>query len=124
MKRILVIEDDRDCFALIASVLEPEGCRVSQAADAAQGLQAASSAPPDLLLIDVQLPDGNGFELLDKLRAQETLRTVPVLFITGTFTRSEMAARSKGLDRAAYLMKPFAVQDLVQAVRSLLKPER
>ncbi|MFH0962908.1 MAG: response regulator [Planctomycetota bacterium] len=82
-KRILVIDDEPDAVKGTAAVLEAGGYAVASARDGEAGLAAARKLQPDLILLDVQMPGKNGFEVFTELRADPALRNVPVVFVTG-----------------------------------------
>jgi EAL domain-containing protein (putative c-di-GMP-specific phosphodiesterase class I)/ActR/RegA family two-component response regulator len=107
--RILVVDDSPALRLLIRSVFELEGAIVFEAGDAAAGLSAFDVVGPDLVLLDVRLPDGTGFEVLEHIRRTSD---VPALFVTAATAVSDRIA---GLDRGAddYLLKPFSPDELV-----------
>src|SRR5215212_7589137 len=114
--RILVIEDERQLAGHITRALTRNGHCLSTTYDGAEGLQAALSDPPDLVLLDLNLPGLDGLSVLAKLReAQSTSR---VLILTA---RGEVEHRVKGLHAGAddYLTKPFSMDELVARVEAL-----
>jgi len=114
---ILLVEDEEPVARGVRFALEAEGWRVAWAADARTALERIASAPPDLALLDVRLPDMNGFDLCREIRRTHTF---PVLFLTA---RDEELDRVLGLELGAddYLTKPFAVRELIARVRALLR---
>ena len=120
VNRLLVIDDDHALVNLLKRFLEGEGFRVDAAYDHASGLSAALSGEHELIILDVMLPGGTGFELLKALRQQSS---VPVLLLTA---RGEAVDRILGLEIGAddYLAKPFDPRELVARVRAIFRRTR
>lgn len=116
--RILVVEDHARIQAFLKKGLEEEGYVVTVVGDGRQGLEALLADPPDACVLDVMLPELDGFEVLRRARAQGS--GVPVLLLTA---RGDLDDRVKGLNLGAddYLGKPFAFDELVARVRALLR---
>jgi two-component system, OmpR family, alkaline phosphatase synthesis response regulator PhoP len=120
MKRILIIEDDRDIVELVRYNLEKEGFRVSAAEDGASGLAQVKSSPPDLIVLDLMLPRLPGLEICRELRRDPKLPRLPILMLTA---RGDEADRVVGLEMGAddYVSKPFSPRELVARVKALLR---
>ena len=120
MNRLLIVDDDHALVNLLKRFLEGEGFRVDAAYDHASGLTAALSSEHELVILDVMLPGGSGFELLKALRQQSS---VPVLLLTA---RGEAVDRILGLEIGAddYLSKPFDPRELVARVRAIFRRTR
>jgi two-component system, OmpR family, copper resistance phosphate regulon response regulator CusR len=116
--RILVIEDERKTAAFLAKGLRETGFAVDLARDGEIGLTLAHARRFDLLIVDVMLPNKNGWEVVAELR-RDGIRT-PILFLTA---RDSVRDRVKGLELGAddYLIKPFAFSELLARVRSVLR---
>jgi len=116
--RILVVDDDTRIAASVRRALAYEGYKVDVAHDGAAALQAARSAVPDLVVLDVMMPGIDGIEVCRRLR--EAGDDTAVLMLTA---RADVSDRVAGLDSGAddYLVKPFAYDELLARVRSLLR---
>jgi len=116
-KTVLVVDDESRMVEFIAMNLELEGFRVVRAANGSEALEKASKEHPDLVLLDIMMPEMDGFETLEELR--ETT-SVPVIFLTA---KSEEVDRIKGLDLGAddYIAKPFSPRELVSRIRAVLR---
>ena len=120
MKRILIVEDDRDIIELLRYNLEREGYRVAHATDGASGLEAARRDLPDLLILDLMLPQLSGLELCQELRRAPRTAHLPIIVLTA---RSDEADRVIGLELGAddYVTKPFSPRELVARVKAVLR---
>src|ERR1035437_3695966 len=94
MKRVLLIEDDRDIVELVRYNLEREGFQVSAVTDGATGLAQVRKTPPDILLLDLMLPTLPGLEICKEIRRDQALNRLPILMLTA---RGEEADRVVGL---------------------------
>jgi len=114
---ILVVDDDRKIVALVRAYLEREGYRVVAAYDGRQALEKAHAEPPALIVLDLMLPELDGFETMRLIRADSD---VPVLMLTA---RSSLPERIIGLEKGAddYLPKPFSPAELVVRVKAILR---
>ena len=117
VRRILAIDDDREMIDLLVQSLAQEGFDVSTAHNGERGIDLGRQATPDLILLDVNLPDINGFEVLRRLRRESD---VPVIMLTA---RGEEVDRIVGLEIGAddYLPKPFSVRELVARMNAILR---
>ena len=119
MKRILIIEDDRQVRGNLAFVLKREGFDVSEAGDGIAGLAAARSDPPDLILCDIAMPGRDGLDVLRALRADPAVTAIPFIFITARATQADLRA-GMNLGADDYLPKPFTIEDLLAAIAARL----
>lgn len=115
--KVLVIEDEKQIRRFVRVALEAEGCQVAEAETMSQGLIEAGTRKPDLLILDLGLPDGDGIDLIRDLRSWSD---VPVLILSA---RSQENDKIDALDAGAddYLTKPFSVGELRARVRALLR---
>jgi len=117
---ILLIDDDPDLVKLMRTFFRFEGFNLREAAKRAEIMAAFRQPPmPDLVLLDVNLPDADGFDVLARLRQHAALKTIPVVMITAEATREAVL---KGLQAGAdgYITKPFEPDWVVTAVRQVL----
>ena len=117
---ILVVEDDRSLREGLAMNFQLRGYRVVTAADGDEGLRKAFDERPDLIVLDVMLPDGDGLDFTRELRADKRTRRLPLLMLTA---RGEPTDRVVGLEIGAddYLGKPFEPRELLARVKALLR---
>ena len=118
---VLVIDDDREIVQLVEVTLSGLGYSVQVAYDARQGIASVFCNPPDLILLDLNLPGRDGLTLLKDFRAVPELETVPVIMITGTGVTDvvSQAIQNKVTD---FIIKPFSVELLVERVAKWLPP--
>jgi DNA-binding response OmpR family regulator len=121
MSRILIIDDNKLVSMMLAEHLKLEGYDVELAEDANQGYAAAIEFQPDLILLDVQLPDVIGFDLIRIIKNREDLHDIPIMMITGT--AHSTAEKVKGFQLGAddYVLKPFEMPELIERVKALLR---
>jgi len=117
-QQILVVEDEPQIAKILKIELEYEGYEVVVAYDGKEGLQAAFTRKPDLILLDVMLPEMNGIEVLRRIRKENNL--VPIILLTA---RNLTMDKVTGLDQGAndYITKPFEMEELLARVRSCLR---
>ena len=118
--KILVIEDDAVARADLEARLAANGYIVARAADAASALTVVNRERPDLILLDLGLPGGDGFLVLDRLRKIAALAVIPVLVITGR-SDAETRKRVEALGVAPLLAKPVETEVLLAAIRAGLE---
>ena len=117
---VLVVEDDRDLCNLLDYNLTRGGYRVDVIGRVRGGLERIRGSRPDLIILDVMLPDGDGFDLCRRIRADPGLASIPILFLTA---RSEEADRVMGLEIGGddYITKPFSPRELLARVKAHLR---
>jgi DNA-binding response OmpR family regulator len=118
--RVLVVEDDPDIAELVARYLEKAGYVTTRVASGRDALDAVRTRAPDLIVLDVMLPQLDGLEVCRLLRAAEATAAIPIIMLTA---RAEESERIVGLEMGAddYLPKPFSPNELVARVRALLR---
>ena len=121
-KRILVVEDDADNRRIVVKVLTLEGYETLEAADGRAALALARSARPDLIMMDLGMPDVDGLEASRQLKADPRSADIPIIALTAFAMRGdEERARKAGCD--GYLSKPCRPQTIRETVRRFLDPE-
>ena len=118
-QRILVIEDQEDNRQILRDLLTNAHFEVIEAVDGEAGLAAATTHRPDLVLMDVQLPGMDGYEVTRRLKADTRLQSIPVIAVTSyALAGEEETARAAGCD--AYIPKPYSPRQLLAKVREYL----
>lgn len=120
MKKILIIDDDPDILSLVSFNLEKAGYKTVTASDGVQGLELTRKQTPDLVVLDVMLPEFSGLEVLKTLKFDSALKRIPVVLLTA---RGEELDRVLGLELGAddYVPKPFSVRELLLRIRRILE---
>ncbi len=118
--RILVVEDEPDVGELIRYNLAKEGYEVVKASNGVEALRQAREANPDLVLLDLLIPQLNGWEVCRRLRQDAATRAIPIIIVTA---RAEEGDRVLGLELGAddYVTKPFAVRELIARIRAVMR---
>jgi DNA-binding response OmpR family regulator len=121
-RQILVVDDEPSIVLSLEFLMKEAGYTVRVATDGEAALRAISAAPPDLVLLDVNLPKRNGYEVCEAVRANPAWKEVRIIMLTA---KGRDVERQKGLAMGAddYVTKPFSTHEVVQKVRALLKNE-
>src|SRR5271154_4418820 len=116
MKKIVLIEDDQDLYSLIQYNLEKEGFAVAGSQTGRGALELCRRERPDLVILDIMLPDSDGLEICKAIRANQELAHIPVIFLTA---RASETDRIVGLELGAndYIVKPFFVRELIARIK-------
>jgi DNA-binding response OmpR family regulator len=119
-KKILVIEDEKDIANLVSHYLSQENYSIHTASNGIEGLRQAKLHSPDLVVLDLMLPEMDGLEVCRRLRADSKTAAVPILMLTA---KAEETDKVVGLELGAddYLTKPFSPKELVARVKALLR---
>ena len=120
MSHIYVVEDDKNISEIEGYALKNAGHNVVECSNGKEFHKAVQERIPDLILLDIMLPDEDGLEILTKLRSSPETRRIPVIMVTA---KSSEIDKVKGLDMGAddYLTKPFGVMELISRVKALLR---
>jgi len=121
--KILVIDDSADSWALLNAVLQSHGYAPVWAADGMQAMSVARTHQPQAILLDLGLPGGDGFLILERLKANKFLSHVPVIVIT-VRPPNEGEEKALKLGAVSYLQKPINVDKLLASLQQLLAPTK
>ncbi len=116
--KLLVIDDDAHLRESLAEVLELDGFECSQAGTAQAGLDGAAKVKPDVVIMDIQLPDSSGFQICQELRRRS--KTTILIMMTGRFLSSDEKKQGFELGADDYLTKPFDIAELSARIRQML----
>jgi CheY-like chemotaxis protein len=119
MRTILLVEDDKKISMALSLRLRSMGFQVDSAADAVYAMNAAIRCQPEVVLLDINLPGGDGFVVADRLRASEDLGTTPIIFITAS-KNPELRERASTYGSCAFLEKPFQAAQLKEALQQFI----
>ncbi len=121
MKKVLIVEDDSEIIHLLEIHLKDLGCQVLTCSNGAEGLRKAINENPDLVILDVMLPEMDGIEVCQKIRANNI--TSPIMMLTA---RSEEIDKVLGLEVGAddYLTKPFSVREFIARVKAIFRRQK
>jgi DNA-binding response OmpR family regulator len=122
MKKIMLIEDDADLYALLKYNLEKEGFVLVGAQTGKGAIELCRRERPDLILLDIMLPDSDGLDICKGIRAHSELAHIPVIFLTA---RASEADRIVGLELGAndYIVKPFFIRELIARIKIQFRPQ-
>jgi len=123
-KHILCIEDEPEMIDLIRLILGRRGFEVSGAAGGTAGLKAVREQLPDLVLLDLMMPDMDGWEVYQQMKAEEATRNIPVIVVTA---KAQSIDKVLGLHIAKvddYIAKPFSPQELMNSVEKILNQKK
>jgi len=119
-KQIICIEDDEEMIDLISLILSRRGYEVRGASGGAAGLELIHQQAPDLILLDLMMPEMDGWEVYQQIKADEATKFIPVIVVTA---KAQSIDRVLGLHIAKvddYIAKPFSPQELIDSIESVL----
>ena len=119
-EKILIIDDDVDTLRLVGLMLQRQGYEIIAASNGSQGLTKALEERPDLILLDVMMPDMDGWDVYQQMKADESTRDIPVIVVTA---KAQSIDKVLGLHIAKvddYISKPFSPSELVDSVEKVL----
>ena len=117
MKTILIVDDEFDLTSTLKAILEARGYRVSSCADGREARECIARERPDLLLLDVMIPLGNGYDLLSWLRGSGDLADTSVVLMNSVAPPADRPVNWQG-----FLMKPLAIEPLFETIERLIGP--
>ena len=121
-KKILVVDDERDVVKAVTIRLQTAGYEVVSAYDGARGVFAVHKEKPDLVILDIRMPAGDGFSIAQELKESAQTSHIPILFLTGS---PEISAEQKAekVGGRFYIKKPYDPEELLDAVRRALEDQ-
>jgi DNA-binding response OmpR family regulator len=119
--RILSIEDDPEMSTLIQLIFERKGHRVIGVRRGEIGLEFLRSLKPDVLLLDLMLPDVDGWDIYRQMKGDKELSKVPIIIVSARSQMQDAALGFKVIDNDRFIEKPFEIQELINAVNTVLE---
>lgn len=116
MQTVLTVDDSRVMRDLLRRALEPAGFRVVQAVDGVDGLRVLDDERPDVIITDINMPNMDGFQLIEAVRGDASRPRVPILVLS-TESDDAKKARARSAGATGWIVKPFQPEKLVQAIR-------
>ncbi len=121
MANILVVDDEPDIVRVVVKIMESRGHNVSTAPDGHAALEAVRERSPDVIILDLNLPKMDGFEVCKRLKSDDATKHIPVVMMTAAYVGVEDAERGTSLGADEYVTKPFLREVLVHNVERLLE---
>lgn len=117
---ILVVDDEKDLLDLIEYNLKKEGFAVLKAENGEEGIKIAKEHKPDLVLMDIMMPKMDGMEAVEKMRGDDDLKSIPIIFLTA---RSDEKTEVEGLDKGGddYITKPISTTKLISRIKAVMR---
>ncbi len=119
-KKILIVDDVRDIVKALMIRLHKAGYDVVTAFDGAQGVFMAHKEKPDLILLDIRMPAGDGFSVVERLKRSTHTFSIPVIFLTGS-PEKNAEDKAMGLGARFYIKKPYDPEELLDAIKRALE---
>ena len=123
-KRIILVDDEPDFCSILQGQLEKEGFEVELAYNGVEGLEKIRANPPDAIILDVMMPEKDGYEVCKELKADEKLADIPVVLLTAVASHvtSTRYSHSDGMSTEAddYIAKPASAEEITQSIKELL----
>jgi DNA-binding response OmpR family regulator len=120
MPHILVVDDEPEIVKLVAKLMEMRGHRVTIARDGQEALDAVAREPPDLIVLDLNLPRIGGLEVCRRLKTAPATKAIPIVMMTAAFVTVDDATQGVGAGADEYVVKPFLREVLVHNIERLL----
>ena len=121
--RILIVDDEPDVRKALEMRLQAEGYQVLQAENGMSGLRAALKSKPDLIILDVDMPDIDGGEVAARLKEDEETRHIPIIFLTCLYTRKDGVVAGSPMGDRVFMGKPYKPEELLEQIQVMVKGE-
>ncbi len=118
-KKILIVDDERDIVKALTLRLQANGYHTVAAFDGVQGVFMAHKERPQLIILDIRMPAGDGFSVAEKLKESKRTSRIPILFVTGSPDR-DAEERARALGARYFIKKPYDPEELLDAIRRAL----
>lgn len=122
-ERILIVDDEKDFVGMLAERLEAKGFEIIKAFDGKEGLDKAHSENPDVIVLDVMMPELGGYDVCRKLKIDEKHKDIPVIMLTAKFHPDDVKF-GKDMGADAYLTKPLELDMLLNKIKALLRMKK
>lgn len=119
-KKILVVDDEPDILRLVSFRLKVNGYNVMTAQDGASGMELIKKSRPDLILLDLKLPDMDGGQFCRKIKTNQSLKDIPIIFLTASVLKKVIDSKKEN-QADDYIIKPFEVEDLLAKIDKYIK---
>ena len=120
MAHILVVDDEPEIVRMVAKIMEARGHKISTARDGVEAIDVALRERPDVIVLDLNLPKLNGFEVCKRLKTSDDTKNIPIVMLTASYISVEDAAEGLGAGADEYVVKPFLREVLVHNVERLI----
>jgi DNA-binding response OmpR family regulator len=121
--KVLAVDDESDILLIVRTALESAGMDVRTASNGRDALTTADEFAPDLIVLDVMMPEMDGFEVVRHLRENEKTQDIPVVMLTGV-SDSQRVKQALDSGVARYIVKPFDIEELLRTVRQVLDSDK
>ncbi|WP_085300538.1 response regulator [Cognaticolwellia mytili] len=113
---ILIIDDSATNIRVVSNIIQPLGCKIFAAKSGPQALSLLTSFKPSLIILDIQMPEMNGFECCKRIKSVASRTDIPIVFLSGSHDEADQLQASD-LGASAYLTKPFCADELISVVK-------
>jgi DNA-binding response OmpR family regulator len=120
MAHVLVVDDEPEIVKMVQKIMESRGHRVSIARDGIEAVETAFAEPPDVMILDLNLPKIDGFEVCRRLKSDAKTKGVPIVMLTAAYVTVQDAEKGVGVGADEYVVKPFLREVLVHNVERLI----
>jgi DNA-binding response OmpR family regulator len=121
MAHVLVVDDEPEIVKMVQKIMEARGHRVSVARDGHEAIELAQREAPDVMILDLNLPKLDGFEVCRRLKSEPPTKNIPIVMLTAAYVSVEDAERGVGVGADEYVVKPFLREVLVHNVERLIE---